>query len=71
VTYCKVTLLLSDIGLSAFFDVVCHLILLRDFSDNSTSSHLVTKKEELGKGNNEFYLAKCLCSFFEGIFNIP
>jgi hypothetical protein len=44
------------------------LIHLQELSDNPTSSHLVAKQEEVGEWNDEFGLAKYLCSYFEGIF---
>jgi hypothetical protein len=37
---------------------------------NLTSSHAVAKQEELAK-NDEFGLPKNLCTYFEGIFDMP
>jgi hypothetical protein len=40
-------------------------------SGNSTSNHLVEKREELGEGSDDFCLTKNFCSYFQGICNMP
>jgi hypothetical protein len=43
-----------------------------ELSGNPTSSHLVSKQDELGEVNgDEFGLTKYLFSYLKGIFNMP
>jgi hypothetical protein len=46
------------------------LIRPPELSGNHTSSYPVANQQKLGEGN-EYGLTNYLCSYFEGIFNMP
>jgi hypothetical protein len=47
------------------------MVLPPELSGNLTSSHIISEGGGTGEGNDDFGLMKYLCSYFEGIFNMP